>query len=281
MKDGLPVRGTSNVHIEKHPDGKVALVIDEMKPENVGNYELVVSNKLGDATGEAKVEADNKPSKPEFIMKLKPQNVVEGFPVRFEVKAEGFPAPKITWTRNGAEIVPDAKHIKIIEHPDGTSALVIDSCDPIADALTYKAVAANDLGESETSAPLTVEPAARDDIPEEKPAFKHNLKDVIADEGQPLILEAPFTGNPIPSVQWTKDGEPIEPSDRILLTCDGKRVGLCIDKALPTDSGKYGVVLSNPLGTDESGAKASVNKVFSPPSFIQRFKDLQQVCYYF
>lgn len=126
--------------------------------------------------------------------------------------------------RNGAEVVPDNKHIKIIDSPDGTSSLVLDNCDRIKDALTYRAVASNEAGETETSAPLTVTPAVRDDQPEERPMFLHGLKDVIADEGSPLIIEAPFTGNPIPTVTWTKDGVPIEPSERILLTCDGRKV---------------------------------------------------------
>lgn len=64
----------------------------------------------------------------------------------------------------------------------------------------------------------------KDDQPEERPMLLHGLRDVITDEGQPLVIDAPFTGNPIPSVKWTKDGEPIEPSDRILLTCDGRKV---------------------------------------------------------
>lgn len=82
----------------------------------------------------------------------------------------------------------------------------------------------NEAGEAETSAPLTVRSANKDDQPEERPMFLHGLRDVLVDEGQPLIIEAPFTGNPIPSVKWTKDGEPIEPSERILLTCDGRKV---------------------------------------------------------
>lgn len=121
-------------------------------------------------------------------------------------------------------MIPDKKHIKITDLPDGTSCLVLDSCDKIKDALEYKAIAKNEVGETETSAPLNVTSAVKDDQPEERPMFLHGLKDVIADEGQPLIIDAPFTGNPIPSVKWTKDGEPIEPSDRILLTCDGRKV---------------------------------------------------------
>lgn len=68
-----------------------------MKPENVGNYQLVVTNKLGESTAEAKVEIEKRPQKPVFTKPLMPQTVVEGYPVKFEVKVEGFPQPKVMW----------------------------------------------------------------------------------------------------------------------------------------------------------------------------------------
>ncbi|XP_066148174.1 obscurin isoform X4 [Euwallacea fornicatus] len=277
LKDGVPVRPSSNIHFENHPDGRVALVVDVMKPENAGHYELKVTNKLGEAVGDALITTERKPTRPQFTQTLFPQTVVEGFPVRLEVKAEGFPAPKITWTRNGAEIVSDNKHVKIIESPDGTSALVIDACDQMRDALTYKAVASNSAGEVETAAPLTIQSSTKPDEPEERPMFLHKLKDVSVDEGQQLVLEAPFTGNPIPTVEWTKDGVPIVASDRVLMTCDGRRVGLKIDRATPADAGIYGVTITNPLGQESTEGKATVRKVFQPPAFTQRFTDLQQL----
>lgn len=127
-------------------------------------------------------------------------------------------------TRNGTEIVPDRKHIEIIDQPDGSSTLVITASDIAQDALTYRAIAVNEAGETETSAPLTVKESSKPTEPEERPVLLHTLRDVITDEGQPLVLEAPFTGNPIPSTEWTKDGVPIEPSERVLMTCDGRRV---------------------------------------------------------
>lgn len=127
-------------------------------------------------------------------------------------------------SRNGVEIVSDSKHVKMSEQPDGTSVLLLDAADQARDALTYRAIASNEAGEAETSAALTVKSAVKDDAPEEKPMFLHPLKEAITEEDQPLVLEAPFTGNPVPSVEWTKDGAPIEPSDRILMTCDGRKV---------------------------------------------------------
>ncbi|XP_068917949.1 obscurin isoform X4 [Tenebrio molitor] len=277
LKDGVPVRVSSNVHFEMHPDGKVALIVDCARPENAGKYELVVSNKYGDAMGEANVEVEKKPTKPEFLTRLFPQTVVEGFPVKFEVKAVGHPPPKITWSRNGAEVISDAKHVKISDLPDGSSVLVLDAANQARDGLTYRAIAINDAGEAETSAALTVKPANDDDRPEEEPTFLHPLKDAVADEGQNLVLAAPFAANPVPSVEWSKDGVPLEPSDRILFTCDGRKVGLEIINAVPSDAGQYSVTITNPLGKESSEAKATVHKVFMPPSFTQTFTDLQQL----
>lgn len=72
-------------------------MIDRLKPENVGMYQLVASNKLGEISNDAKVEIQKKPIKPEFVLKMEPLRVVEGFPARFEVKATGYPEPEIAW----------------------------------------------------------------------------------------------------------------------------------------------------------------------------------------
>lgn len=73
---------------------------------------------------------------------------------------------------------------------------------------------------------LTIPCQGREDdsAPQEKPRFVHGLRETTADEGQPLTLSAPFAGNPVPEVAWTKDGQTLMPSERLLLTCDGKRV---------------------------------------------------------
>lgn len=62
--------------------------------------------------------------------------------------------------------------------------------------------------------------------PESRPAFISPLRALSVEEGAPLIILAPFIGNPIPDVSWTKDGIPVKPDERTLITCDGKKVTL-------------------------------------------------------
>lgn len=54
-------------------------------------------------------------------------------------------------------------------------------------------------------------------------------------------------------------------------------MGLEIKPAKLSDAGSYVCQLKNPLGEDESTAKASVRKVYQAPDFTQKFTDLQQV----
>ncbi|KAF9803386.1 hypothetical protein SFRURICE_007232 [Spodoptera frugiperda] len=276
FKDGLPVRPSQAVNFVNQPGGLVGLSIDCCKPEDAGNYSLTVTNRLGEVASKAKVEVGQKERKPAFIAELQPTKVIEGFPVKLEVKILGHPPPTLKWTHNGKEIVPDGQHIRVVSQPDGTHALLIDRA-AAPDAGLYGVVAANDRGETASNADLTVASRTDDSTPQERPRFIHGLRDLTAEEGQPLSVSVPFVGNPVPEVTWTKDGVPLKPSEKIRLTCDGKRVGLEISSMELPDAGVYSIKLVNPLGEDSSDGNINVRKVYSAPTFSQKFTDLQQL----
>nr|XP_037866817.1 obscurin isoform X8 [Bombyx mori] len=276
FKDGLPVRPSQAINFINQPGGVVGLSIDNCKPEDAGVYSLTVTNKLGEVGSKANVDVTQKERKPAFIAELQPTKVIEGFPVRLEVKVLGHPPPTIKWTLDGKELVPDGVRIRVVSQPDGTHALLIAAATP-SDAGRYGVVANNDKGETKSEADLTVSSRQDDSNPQERPQFIHGLRDVTAAEGQPLSVTAPFVGNPVPEVTWTKDGQPLKPDEKILLTCDGKRVGLEINPVELPDAGVYSVKLVNPLGEDSSEGKITVKKVYQAPTFSQRFTDLQQL----
>lgn len=174
------------------------------------------------------------------------------------------------------QIVPDNEHIKIITQPDGKQTLVLNKALP-EDAGVYQVIAGNTEGTASCKAKLDVAGKVSPDVEEEKPAFTSPMRDVSVEEGQPLTLDVSFVGNPIPDVSWTKDGAPVEPSERVMTSCDGKKVGLQIDPCKFNDAGVYGCRLSNPLGEDATSANAVVRKVYQSPTFTQRFTDLQQL----
>ncbi|KAK7869432.1 hypothetical protein R5R35_008161 [Gryllus longicercus] len=274
FKDGHAIRPSPAVNFINEPGGLIGLHIDSARPEDAGHYKLTISNKLGEISGEADIVVEEREKKPTFQSQLIPMAVVEGYPAKLEVKVTGHPPATLKWTLNGKEIVPDGQHIKIVQLPDGTCSLLIDKARP-EDAGEVEVTASNEKGAISTKAKLDVTSRMRD-APEEKPMFLHGLKDVSVEEGAPLSLGAPFIGNPIPDVEWSKDGVPISPSSKVQITCNGKRVGLEVNPAALSDAGDYTCKISNPLGEESSTAKASVRKVFQKPNFTQRFTDLQQ-----
>lgn len=92
------------MYFSNDPNGNIGLSIDKVRPEDAGTYSLVVSNKLGDTTGTAKVEVEEKERKPAFLVTLQPLTVVEGFPAKLEVKTIGKPPAQLIWIRNGVEV---------------------------------------------------------------------------------------------------------------------------------------------------------------------------------
>lgn len=159
--------------------------------------------------------------------------------------------------------------------PDGSQALLIDKA-TADDAGEYEVIAINSKGMAPTKGILTVASKTNEETPEEKPAFICPLRDLAVDEGELLKFSAPIRGNPVPDVTWTKDGKPLRPSERVILSCDGKNVTLEINPSTLKDSGSYVCKLKNSLGSDSATAKATVRNKYQAPSFIQKFTDIEQ-----
>ncbi|OAD62661.1 Muscle M-line assembly protein unc-89 [Eufriesea mexicana] len=276
FKDGIPLRQTKEIYFMNEPNGLIGLRLDYVRPEDAGTYSMTVSNSLGETTGSAKVEVEEKEKRPEFVTTLQPLSVVEGFPAKMEVKVLGKPTPQLQWFKNGEEIIPDGQRIKAISLPDGSQVLVINKVTP-EDAGEYQVIAGNTEGTSSCKGVISVIGKLQSDLSEEKPGFVNPMRDVYVEEGQPLNLSASFTGNPIPDVSWSKDGTPLQPSDRLTVTCDGKKTELEINPCESKDVGLYECRISNPLGEDSTKATANIRKIYQPPSFMQEFKDLQQL----
>ncbi|KAK9307270.1 hypothetical protein QLX08_002302 [Tetragonisca angustula] len=276
FKDGIPLRHSKEIYFMNEPNGVIGLRIDHVRPEDAGVYSMTVSNSLGEITGSAKVEVEEKEKRPEFTTTLQPLSIVEGFPAKLAVKVLGKPTPQLQWFKDGEEIIPDGNRIKTVTLPDGTQALVIDKVTP-EDAGEYQVIAGNTEGTSSCKGTISVLGKHLPDQPEEKPGFVSPMRDVYVEEGQPLNLSAYFTGNPIPDISWSKDGAPLEPSDRLSVSCDGKKTELEINPCEPQDAGVYECRVSNPLGEDSTKSTANVKKTSQPPSFMQTFKDLQQL----
>ena len=84
----------------------------------------------------------------------------------------------------------------------------------------------------------------------DQPEITAQLQNVTTIEGYILTLSCNATGNPVPTISWTKDGSAISSDSRISLSADNKH--LTIMNVNRTDSGEYRCVASNSLGNDTS-----------------------------
>jgi len=71
-------------------------------------------------------------------------------------------------------------------------------------------------------------------------------------EGGNLTLSCNATGNPVPTISWTRDGCPVNTSGRINFSENKKE--LTMTDLSRTESGEYRCVATNSLGNDTSNA---------------------------
>lgn len=273
-KDGKQIRpGSHHTALTSLPCGTVTLEIEKCSPEEAGLYSLHVSNDMGDDSCEATVEILPPPSAPHFSSPLFPVKATEGFNARLEAKVQGNPPPELTWFKDGHKIHGD--YAKKPES-DGRVRLDLRHVSRETDPGDYSVTARNDEGEAKTNAKLEVRPRKLDG-PDAGPAILTPPHDISVDEGSPIRLWALTSGNPVPDVEWTRNGKPVD-AGRSFTWMDGDKVLVEIDKAAKKlDEGEYELVLSSPGGRTSAKCKVTVWKVFAAPTFTQRFTDLQQL----
>ncbi|XP_035216758.1 obscurin-like isoform X2 [Stegodyphus dumicola] len=268
LKNGKELRPTNRVECIEEPDGTVALIIKNARPEDAGNYTFIAQNSQGEVKSSAPVVIEQAPT---FQKQLEPVKVIEGYPAKLEAILSGSPPPEIKWLKDGEEIVPDSIHLKEIRSPDGTVALLIDDCKP-EDIGNYSLTAKNPLGENSTSGTLTVSGKDSSDTPKSSPCFVSPIGNLSVKEGEPIQLKAKVSGNPLPDIIWIVNDEALQPSDNVLMTFDGEKAILEIKKSSPDHIGVYKCKLSNPEGEAISEGSVSVQEK-SAPHFIQRLND--------
>uniref|UniRef100_A0A8C9U852 Myosin light chain kinase, smooth muscle n=1 Tax=Scleropages formosus TaxID=113540 RepID=A0A8C9U852_SCLFO len=83
------------------------------------------------------------------------------------------------------------------------------------------------------------------------PEFTQKLRDVTVLDGDLLRLECEVSAEPPATITWMLDGKVVKPSKFILLSQEGGRCSLTIDKALPEDEGQYKCRAENAVGRAE------------------------------
>ncbi|KAL8568639.1 hypothetical protein ACOMHN_035091 [Nucella lapillus] len=188
--------------------------------------------------------------------------VARNEPAKLNCKAEGSPAPKITWYRNGERVMTSsdvqASHRMLLNKGQQLFFLrIIHNKNAKPDVGSYYCNATNVHGSAISRSASLQLAVLRED-------FRENPQPVTVVAGDSATLHCrPPRGQPEPKVLWRKDGSPLAEDGRFSVTGEGD---LIIASAEPSDAGDYTCLALNKGGERES-APAYLT-VLALPSFL-------------
>uniref|UniRef100_A0A8C2GRJ2 Myosin light chain kinase, smooth muscle n=1 Tax=Cyprinus carpio TaxID=7962 RepID=A0A8C2GRJ2_CYPCA len=95
------------------------------------------------------------------------------------------------------------------------------------------------------------------------PIFKQPLGDITVVDGERLRLECQVTSDPQAVITWILDGKIVKASKFIILSQEGEKCSLAIDKALLEDEGRYTCRAENAHGKAECSCMVTVDGKYS------------------
>nr|NP_001036522.1 down syndrome cell adhesion molecule 1, isoform AM [Drosophila melanogaster]ABI31073.1 down syndrome cell adhesion molecule 1, isoform AM [Drosophila melanogaster] len=168
-------------------------------------------------------------------------------------KAQGYPMPAFRWykfiegtTRKQAVVLNDR-----VKQVSGT--LIIKDA-VVEDSGKYLCVVNNSVGGESVETVLTVTAplSAKIDPPTQ-----------TVDFGRPAVFTCQYTGNPIKTVSWMKDGKAIGHSEPVLR----------IESVKKEDKGMYQCFVRNDQESAEASAELKLGGRFDPPVIRQAFQE--------
>ncbi|XP_043239901.1 leucine-rich repeats and immunoglobulin-like domains protein 1 isoform X2 [Amphibalanus amphitrite] len=168
-----------------------------------------------------------------------------GNTARLDCKAFGQPTPSISWEKDGGSDFPAAsqRRLHMLETEDGFYIVKVQA----DDQGTYTCTARNEAGEIRANATLSVL---------EAPSFVQPMEDREVPAGDTAVLTCMAAGSPAPRLTWTKDGAPLQLTERHFFTA-GQQL-LIIVQTVPEDAGRYQCQMNNVLGEQSGLAKLTV-----------------------
>ncbi|NXK72500.1 HMCN2 protein, partial [Amazona guildingii] len=228
---------------------RAVLRLQAVREEDAGQYGCEGLSEAGVAFDSTELDVGSAPHFPEPLGDV----VVEvGEPVRLLCRAEGSPAPRVSWSRQ------DGKPVTGWHEPRGASSqleaaeLLMDSAS-LDDQAIYICKTQNEFGKIQAEIKLTVTGHAPE-IALASPMVRVLL-------GQPVSLPCVIlAGRPFPARHWLKDGQPVAPSGHYSIRADGS---LHIDQASQGDAGRYTCEVTNALGSHRQDVSLVIHV---PPS---------------
>ncbi|XP_041809039.1 roundabout homolog 3 isoform X4 [Chelmon rostratus] len=245
-----------------------SLRLTQVRGEDEGTYTCVSENSVGkaEASGTLQVHVP-----PQIVVRPRDQITAPGRTVTFLCGTKGNPPPAVFWQKEGSQIL-----LFPIQEPSqsGRFSVSLSGELTIADAQVedsgyYICQAISVAGSILTKALLEVESAPSDRVP---PIIRQGPGNHTLAPGSTTQLHCHIMGNPIPSIQWEKDGQRILGNDgRISLMENGT---FQITNLQETDSGVYTCLASSSSGETSWSGVLTV-KESADPSVAQATEPFQ------
>ncbi|XP_032573914.1 titin isoform X8 [Drosophila sechellia] len=274
----------------KYEYGRVTLIIPQAYPNDAGSYVLSAKNLAGEAytscnvivkgrlpneTSDSEMASDIEPIKPAVHLPLKDVSIFEGKPVRLDCVIVGQPEPEVIWYHNERP-VKESADVQLLFQGDRCSLIIQEVYQE--DAGHYKVVAINSAGEASSSCELKVTPlnqaepatraqAERQSLPKDsQPKFERLLSDVLADEGEQVVLEVQASGDQPLTAQWFLTNKELLLNQRITTQSDSELgvFKLILNNVSGDDKGVYTVKVTNPAGDAKCFSHLIVKSVNAP-----------------
>ncbi|XP_070766191.1 myosin-binding protein C, cardiac-type [Enoplosus armatus] len=298
-KDGVELTRDESFKYRFKKDGcKHVLIINEATKEDCGHYKVKTNG--GESMAELLVqekELEVYQSIADLTVKAKDQAVF-----KCEVSDENV---RGTWYKNGVEVKSDARIN--ITHIGRIHKLTIDEVKP-EDEGDYTFVP--DGHAFNLSAKLNFLEVKIDYVPRQDPPKIHldcmgrtAESTIVVVAGNKLRLDVPITGDPAPTVIWTKgekassvkpdgeegggptsswtmkDGEVVTDGDsRVHVETTKGHCVFTIEGAERQDEGIYSVVVRNPAGEDTADINVKVVDVPDPPQVVKILSVAEDSC---
>lgn len=228
------------------------LEIRNVNRKRTGKYEIVATNKAGEAKSSGSVVVsdtkDEQVKAPRFIKPLTPKVVAENEVVILEATVESYPISSFQWYYHQTPI-KSSNETRIVTN-ENKSTLVIEQFTRRTSG-AYTCRAENVAGSVTSTATIEIlEEVHMDEVTEfTSPRFVEKIKPTRVMDGEKLILTCQVRAVPTPKIQWMHNEVIINEAKHVQLEQD--TTGVCtlvIPEVFPENAGEYTCVAENKLG---------------------------------
>uniref|UniRef100_G3UHY1 Ig-like domain-containing protein n=1 Tax=Loxodonta africana TaxID=9785 RepID=G3UHY1_LOXAF len=173
-----------------------------------------------------------------------------GSSVQLDCVVHGDPVPSVRWIKDGLPL--RGSHLR---HQLQNGSLIIRRTE-MDDAGRYQCLAENEMGSVEKVVLLVLQSA---------PVLQVEPQDTTVRSGEDVVLQCQATGEPAPTVEWLRAGQPLRASQRLRTLLDGS---LWLEHVEARDAGMYECVAHNLLGSATAQAFLAVRGMGVPTKHL-------------